>query len=491
MIRYCTGCGGLLAPDARFCTNCGTQANTAPRASTPQILRRRLRLIPLVAVMFFSVSGGAFGIEPAVQASGAGLVLLLLVLVPIVWVLPVTLMVAELSSAIPAEGGYYVWVRDGLGRFWGFQEGWWSWADSFVDMAIYPVLFADYLVALLNRYGLAASVTGNRWAHWLVALAVIWVFALLNIRGVRLVGNTALLFTLLVLAPFAVMSFIGLQHLSQHAAPVWRPFIPEHSSLLSALGLGLFVVMWNYLGWDGPSTVSGEIVRPRSSYPWSLALAGPLVVLAYLLPVLAGLVAVPSLDRWREGAFPDIAAALAGNWLGVWLAVAALISAAGLFSALMLSNSRLPFVLADDGFLPQALTRLHRSFGTPWVSIGICAAIYSIFTLDSFADLVELDVIIYTAGLLLEFAALVMLRRRRPDLARPVRVPGGNAGLTAVCVAPVAVFILALAGTVHQRGPTALIVPAAILASGLVLYPVLSRLFDRAAPRSLNPTSIA
>jgi amino acid transporter len=474
MVRYCTACGSLLAPNARFCANCGAPA--AARVA-PQVLRRRLTLIPLVAVLFFSVSGGPYGIEDAVGRSGAGLALLLLLIVPVVWVVPVALMVAELTAAMPAEGGYYVWVKEGLGRFWGFQEGWWSWADSFLDMAIYPVLFADYLDALLSRYANISLVDDNRWVHWAVALAVIWVFAWLNIRGVRPVGNSSVLFTLVVLAPFVVLVYLGLSHFGAHPTAVWRPFLPPHTPALNALGLGLFVVLWNYLGWDGPSTVSGEIVRPRSTYPWSLAVSVPLVVATYVLPVAAGLTAVGAVAAWKDGAFPAIAAAVGGNWLGLWVALAGLVSAAGLFSALLLSNSRLPFVLADDGYLPQRLTRLHARFSTPWIAILVCAAIYSLFTLDAFADLVELDVIVYTAGLLLEFAALIALRRRQPGLARPFRVPGGAAGLALVTAAPALVFVVALAGTVAQRGPRALALPAAILLSGIVLYPVLGRLF--------------
>ena len=107
--------------------------------------RGELGLLPLVAIVFFNVSGGPYGIEDAVGTLGPGLVLLLLLVTPIVWSLPVGLVMAELASALPAEGGYVVWVQRAFGRFWGFQAGWWSWINSFVDVAVYPALFADYL----------------------------------------------------------------------------------------------------------------------------------------------------------------------------------------------------------------------------------------------------------------------------------------------------------------------------------------------------------
>ena len=101
-------------------------------------LRRELGLVPLAAVVFFNVSGGPYGIEDMVPSFGPGLTLALLLLTPLVWSLPVSLVMAELASAMPDEGGYVTWVRRAFGGFWSFQVGWWSWVDSFVDIAVYP-----------------------------------------------------------------------------------------------------------------------------------------------------------------------------------------------------------------------------------------------------------------------------------------------------------------------------------------------------------------
>src|SRR6266852_4246251 len=108
-------------------------------------LRRELGFLPLLAVLFFNVSGGPYGLEDTIGVFGPGLVLLLLLLTPLVWSVPTSLAMAELASALPEEGGYVAWVRRAFGPFWGFQVGWWSWLNSFVDVAVYPALFADYL----------------------------------------------------------------------------------------------------------------------------------------------------------------------------------------------------------------------------------------------------------------------------------------------------------------------------------------------------------
>src|SRR5439155_3260142 len=233
----------------------------------------------------------------------------------LIWSVPAALMVAELSSAIPAEGGYYAWVKRGLGPFWGFLEAWWSWLSSFVDMAIYPVLFAKYLTALLVDQlgaGAFAGLKDDALAQWAIGLVVIWVFTYLNVRGVRLVGNASILFGVLVLLPFAALVWMGLAKVLQVGTAVWQPLAPPDTSLLGAFGAGLYVVMWNYQGWDSVSPVNGEVVRPQRNAPLAMWLALPLVVLSYLLPTAAGLASGLDWAQWKEGSFPEIAAALGG-----------------------------------------------------------------------------------------------------------------------------------------------------------------------------------
>ena len=105
----------------------------------------KIRLLPLIAATYFMVSGGPYGLEDIIGKAGYGHALLLLLLVPLVWSLPTSLMVGELASALPYEGGYYYWVRRAMGGFWGFQEAWLSLAASVFDMAIYPVIVVLYL----------------------------------------------------------------------------------------------------------------------------------------------------------------------------------------------------------------------------------------------------------------------------------------------------------------------------------------------------------
>ena len=172
--------------------------------------------------------------------------------------------------------------------------------------------------------------------------------------------------------------------------------------------------------------------------------------------------------------------------LGVWLAIGGLVSAAGLFSALLLSVSRLPFVMAEDGWLPHVLGQEIERFGTPWVAIVVCAAIYSVFCLGPFQALVVVDVFLYSLALLLELIALVALRRRAPKLARPFRVPGGPLGLAFVVVLPVLDPVFAVWQNVQDSG-----IESMYLSFGagrdfpIILYPVLKTFVKRGRPDAI------
>ena len=119
--------------------------------------RRKLTVLSLAAATYFMVSGGPYGVEELVQDTGYKLAIVILFIIPLIWSLPTGLMVGELAAALPAEGGFYVWVRRAMGPFWGFQEAWLSLVASIFDMAIYPTLFVLYLGRLWP-----AGVAGHR-----------------------------------------------------------------------------------------------------------------------------------------------------------------------------------------------------------------------------------------------------------------------------------------------------------------------------------------
>jgi amino acid transporter len=390
--------------------------------------RRTLGLAQLVALTFFCVSGGAYGFEDAVGAAGPMIALAALAVVPWLWSFPTALMTAELSSAMPEDGGYVVWVDRAFGRFWSFQEGWWSWLCSFADNALYPVMFVDYLSYLRGDM--------PPLERWLFGVAVIAVTSWLNIRGTRLVGMSLVLFMALVLAPFAVMVALG--------APQIEPASWLARGGKGDWGLLVSIVLWNTCGWDNAGTLAGEVEKPNKTYPAAMAAAVVLVTFAYLLPVAVGVGVDHNWNHWEEGYFPKVAAAIGGEWLGAWLTVAALVSAVGLLSALTCTSARVPYAMAERGMLPAPLKKLHARYATPWVSIVVNAIGVAALIPFSFQDLVQVDMFLYALALILEFAALVWLRIKAPGMPRPYRVPFGIGGAIALGVPPVLLCALSI-----------------------------------------------
>ena len=397
-------------------------------------VRPELGFIPLIAVVFFNVSGGPYGIEDAVSSFGPGLCLVLLVLTPLVWSLPVALAMSELAAALPEEGGYVEWVRRAFGPFWGFQAGWWSWLNSFVDVAVYPALFADYL-----KFWWPNMSSIGRWA---VVLAFVWILTAINLASVRITGVTAVGLGVLALAPMLVFTVIA-GMAAQHAP--WRPFAAGGHGMIEGIGLGLAVMMWNYSGWDNPTTCLGETRSPGLSFRRAQWVALPLITLAYVLPVGAALAATGRWADWDTGYWPVAAAAVGGPRLAALVTAGALVAAAGLFLSLLLTSSRLPFALAAAGQMPAALARVHPRFGTPWAAVIASSVCYSLCAFWSFKELIVLNIWLYSISLILELAAFVALRYREPALPRPWRVGGGSLGLWVTAGLPVGLCALAMA----------------------------------------------
>jgi len=401
--------------------------------SVPVALKRSLGWKSLLCVVYVTVCSGPFGLEEMVTAVGPGMTFLLLVLIPIFWGLPLLFMSAELSSALPVEGGLYRWVKTAFGDFWGFQAGWWWWLSSFLDCAIYAVLVADYFKFFDPQM---SDVT-----HWVIALAVIWFFTLLNIRGIAVVGTSSIFFVLFMTLPFIVMILIGAPKISHHP---FTPLAPEGKDFTSVLSTGLLMGIWFISGFDGIGTAAEEIKNSEKTIARALLLIFPLVLASYGLPILVSLAIDPNWQNWEAGHFARIAEKIGGPFLGSWVSMAGVIANMALFSTWLLSYSRIPFAMAHDGYLPKAITRISPQYGTPVTAILLSSVIYSIFAWGDFKNLVIIDIWVILGGMFLEFFALAKLRASRPDLPRYFRVPGGKIGLWLTVISPVAVGLFAM-----------------------------------------------
>jgi amino acid transporter len=371
-------------------------------------------------------------------------------------------MVSELSTALPEDGGFYIWVRRGMGHFWGFQEAWLTLTGSLLEMALYPVLFVSYLERFVPR--LASGFTGVALELAMIVACTAW-----NILGAGAVGEASVWLNVALLLPFVIVVIAALVRSHGGAAPTTARATPLfHADLIGAL----LIAMWNYMGWDNLSTVAGETERPRRNYPLAMAGAVALVTLSYLIPVAA--VARTGLDpnSWTTGGWVDVGQILSGTLLALAVAIAGMLGAFGTFGSLMMSFSRLPVVLAEDGYLPRVFARKYRRTGAPWVAIVVCAIGWAALLPLGFERLVLLDVLLTGLSILLEFWALVALRVREPELARPSRVPGGIAGTVLIGLPPLALLVLAGVRERSEKiGPVSeLTVGGIVVLLGVLLY---------------------
>ena len=450
--------------------------------------RRRLNLIPLIGTIFFIVCGGAYGLEPLVGALGPAWALTLIVLTPIFWSLPIALMVAELSSALPVDGGYYIWVRTALGEFWAFQEGWWTICYMVLDLAVFPVLFVNYLAYFFPALQLDGngSASWNTWlVRWGIAVAEIAVAFAVNTRGAKLVGESSIFNLILLILPFAAIVIGALaQEGSAHRAisAISKDLAQNRGATL--LVLGLSTSMWNYMAWDNVSTFAGEVNDPQRNYPRAIAVALVLTVAAYLIPTLAGISVTTDPQVWNESSgWPVIGQLVGGDWLGPIVAGGALLATWSLFNGQLLYVSRLPYAMALDGWMPAPLKHVSETTGVPIGSLLACCSVAAVFAALSFGKLVLIDVLLYSAALSLEFAALIALRFRAPELARPFRIPGGWPGVVLVALAPMSCGALLVITSVRSESAEprqALIVIGAML-SGILLF-VIKRLRRNSKP---------
>jgi len=397
-------------------------------------MSKRLRPIQLAAVIFLTVSGGPYGLEPLLSYAGKNSALLLLMVTPFLWDVPSIFMVLELNSMMPVTGGYYQWVKRALGQRWAFYEGWWTWLYTFVDLAIYPVLFVEYASFFYPQ------ITAYKIP---ICLAIVWFGAGLNIRGIVRVGKTSVILGTAVIAPFLIMFAMLLFH---HSTPLTFPSFSLKGASLSTTGMALYTVMWNFLGWDNATTYAEEVDKPIRSYLISIAITFCLVFVLYGLTIYTTQQAGIDFEFLKENGFPALGQMIGGHWLGVLLSIGGMASMLGIFSAVLLSMSRIPKVMADDKLLPAKLNSLHPKFNTPHVSIIVCASIVSIMVNLNFTDLIILDVMLYGAGLLLELISLVALRIKEPDTYRPFKIPLGVPALCAVILLPLTLLIIALSG---------------------------------------------
>jgi amino acid transporter len=397
---------------------------------------KKAGLLYFVFVMFAYTTGGPFGMEEMVTTSGPGLTLLYLLLIPLFWSIPVSLVSAELTTAIPVEGGFYRWIRAAFGDFWGFLAGWWNWTASWLLGASYAVLFTDYLAFYFPFLA--------GWKHYAVSLALIALLAYINVRGIQMVGLFATVLELSVLAPVAILCIIAAA--KWHVNP-FHPMIPPHVPPFQVFGVGLALGLWLYSGYEQCSSVAEEIEDPQRNFPLALAIVVPFAVATYFLPAFFSLAALGNWHAWSTAYLSTAATLIGGGWLGLLMTVAAMLCNVSLLNATVLTSTRMPSTMSEDGYLPPVFAAKHPKFGTPWIAILMSSAIYALLSFHTIAQLLTVYVWLRILVTILTVLSVWRLRRLKPELQGPFRIPAKATGLAYVVIAPILMGVVALVGS--------------------------------------------
>uniref|UniRef100_A0A2P2MYI6 Uncharacterized protein n=1 Tax=Rhizophora mucronata TaxID=61149 RepID=A0A2P2MYI6_RHIMU len=429
------------------------QQPTAATESSPQT--RKLALIPLVFLIFFSVSGGPYGEEDAVGAAGPLWAILGFLLFPFIWSVPEALVTAELTTAFPGDGGFVIWAQQAFGPFWGSLLGSWKFLTGVLNLASYPVLWMDYLKLVI-------PLLSSGLPRYIAIFVSTIVLSFLNYTGLAIVGYAAVILGIVALAPFVVLILVSIPKIDPSR---WISLGEKGVSKDWALFLN--TLFWNLNFWDGVSTVADEVEQPQTAYPKALLFSGLLTCLAYLVPLLAATGAMPLIQQdWTTGYFADVAQIVVGEWLKIWVEISACLSVVGLYEAQLSTSSFQLLGMADLGVLPRFFGVRSRWFNTPWLAILLSTMIALAGSYMDFTEIISSVNFLYSLGMLLEFASFLWLRRKLPYVKRPFRVPMGLPGLIITCLIPSGFLVIVMA----MATKTVYLISAVLTLSGIIWY---------------------
>jgi len=433
---------------------------------TVEAHQKRLGVVPLAVIIFYSVSGGPFGCEASVRAGGNFYTLLGFLVMPWVWSVQEALITAELGTAFPEASGGVAWVEEAFGPSAGWMSGYLSWVAGATDNAIYPVLFSDYVLAMQSD-----SEEVNPVSRFLLLSGTSLALGYINWLGLPLVGAMSVWICIVAMSPFLIMTVVGAFQIEPSR---WLE-LPQRDPTSNDTGTdtgddddtsgGLFPnaslggvllrpffnnLFWNLNSFDSASSFAADIDNPGRVLPRAMMWSVLLVVSCYLFPLMIAIGATDTNQRdWVDGYLASITSEIAGPWLGAWTVFAAGISNVGQFQAELSSDAFQLMGMADRGYLPK-LFSIRSKHGTPTYGILLGTVVVVFLGVSDLATLIELLNFNYSISLLMEYCAFIKLRISRPDLERPFRIPLDTTGCILMLVPTFLLTLLVLGLATYQ-----------------------------------------
>ncbi len=403
-----------------------------------------IKVSTVVFMIFCLVAAGCYGIEEMLPSCGPGLTIIMLCVLPFVWGLPFGLVASELGSVRPQEGGYYKWVQEALGEFWGFQAGWWRTISIYIDNTSYVILAGSYAASAWD-----VSVMGE----FAIKFAMIAIFTIINIRGVKDVGIVSTILSILVMVAFgmvAVCGFLNWGGDAETASTISFQLTPEPAEGIGDwffyIAGGISVGMWMYSGYESMSTIAGEVANPQV-IPKGTLLTVPIIMASYILPTIAGVGSLGQWENWGTDGdcvgYADVASHFWGPAMGIFFVLVAILAQCSIYNTYIASGSRGFFSLADDHLAPPVMVKCDKKFGVPYVSVLSVGIFNLVFCMFPFGFIIILDVSLLIASYAMVYISAMILRRRIPAEEYVFKIPGGYGFLCLICIVPMCVALLA------------------------------------------------
>jgi APA family basic amino acid/polyamine antiporter len=329
--------------------------SAAPNASTTSSGAPRFGLGVAVAMIMGSIIGvGIFNLPTSLSSYGP--ISLVSMGLTTVGALVLAVLFASLSRRVPADGGPYAYSRVAFGNPLGFANAWSYWITAWAGNAAIAVGWVLYVEVFIN--------TGhNKLGSVLLVLVGLWIPAAINLSGVKNMGSVQVITTILKFAALAFMSTVGLFYISRANFSPWNV---SGESAISAIGGGMAIALFSYLGVEVAAVVAAKVSDPDRNVPKATILGTLATAVVYMLSLTAVFGIVPNTQLQTATApFSDaINIMFGGTGWGKVMAVFVIISGFGALNGWTMICAEMPLAAANDGLFPEQFKRMSRT-GVP------------------------------------------------------------------------------------------------------------------------------
>lgn len=424
-------------------------SGSQPTGSGPRLARAVSRW-QIVGLAINDVIGSGVYLLPAAAAALLGATSVWAVVLAGIAVALLVLCFAEASSYFDEPGGGYLYTREAFGRFIGFEVGWMTWLARIASVAS---LSNGFALATAYHWPAAAS---EFWARALVIALPLALLTWINVTGVRAGARTAVVLVLAKTLPLVIFVAVGILFVE------WDRVLAFEAPRPGVLGEAGLLLLFAYAGFENTPAAAGEYKNPQRNVPFALLLMIVFVTFIYTAVQVVALGTLPGLAE-AESPLAEAAARFMGGFGAVLMTLGAMMSIEGNVGNTTLIGPRYLFALANDGFGPRVLSRVHPRYHTPAAAILTQSTISLVLALSgSFVQLALLSVIARLVTYIGTAAAIPVLRRRFRERPDAVRLPGGP-------TVPIVALVLSIAFLASARTAN-LIVGSIGLAVGIVLY---------------------